>query len=273
MKFRPCIDIHNGKVKQIVGSSLADAGDFARENFVSQKSAAEYAALFAADGLKGGHMILLNSRNSEYYEADCAQAEAAFSAYPGGLQIGGGITSDNAESWIRKGASHVIVTSYVFRDGMIDMERLKALTAAVGPKHLVLDLSAKPLPEDMAGHAEKPFSEERPPYYVMTDRWQRYTDTVLDTDLLTKLSAYCGEFLIHGIATEGLGHGFDERLVRLLAEAAPSLDVPITYAGGIRSMADVEAFRTLSGGLLDYTVGSALDLYGGTLEYKLLKRS
>ena len=107
----------------------------------------------------------------------------------------------------------------------------------------------------------------------MTDRWQRYTDTVLDTDLLTKLSAYCGEFLIHGIAKEGLGHGFDEGLVRLLAEAAPSLDVPITYAGGIRSMADVEAFRTLNGGLLDYTVGSALDLYGGTLEYKLLKRS
>ena len=74
MEFRPCIDIHNGKVKQIVGSSLADEGDRAVENFVAGADAAYYAHLYKEAGLRGGHIILLNSRDSAYYEATKAQA-------------------------------------------------------------------------------------------------------------------------------------------------------------------------------------------------------
>lgn len=127
MEFRPCIDIHNGKVKQIVGSSLADEGDRAVENFVAGADAAYYAHLYKEAGLRGGHIILLNSRDSAYYEATKAQALQALAEYPGGLQIGGGIDAANAKQFLDAGASHVIVTSYVFRDGKIDYERLATL--------------------------------------------------------------------------------------------------------------------------------------------------
>ena len=127
MKFRPCIDIHNGKVKQIVGGSLKDAGDQARENFVSGQDAAFYAELYKNAGLKGGHVILLNGKDSEYYEATRNQALKALAAYPGGLQIGGGVCPDNAEDYLKAGASHVIVTSYVFKDGQLSWKNLKKI--------------------------------------------------------------------------------------------------------------------------------------------------
>lgn len=164
MKFRPCIDIHNGKVKQIVGGSLLDQGDYAKDNFVSEKDGDFYAGLYKDAGLKGGHIILLNPAGSQYYEEDVRQACLALSAYPGGLQIGGGMTADNAAFFLEKGASHIIVTSYVFKDGKINYENLKKIVAVTGKEHLVLDLSCRKKGED---------------YYIVTDRWQKFTDVKL----------------------------------------------------------------------------------------------
>jgi phosphoribosylformimino-5-aminoimidazole carboxamide ribotide isomerase len=251
MEFRPCIDIHNGKVKQIVGSSLRDAGDAASENFVSSFSAGDYARMFQRDGLTGGHVILLNPASSPYYEATRRQAEEALMAYPGGLQVGGGIRADNAMGFLRAGASHVIVTSYVFFDGTICMENLVKLIKAVGREHLVLDLSCR--------------KKEDGKYYVCTDRWQKFTDTVAEPELFRRLSAYCSEFLVHGIDVEGKGSGFDGELVELLADVE---GIPVTYAGGIRSLEDLERQRLLGKDRVNGTVGSALDLYGGDLAYK-----
>ena len=184
MEFRPCIDIHNGKVKQIVGGSLKDSGDQAQENFVSEQDAAFYAALYQKNKLKGGHIILLNSYDSPYYEETRKQALAALQAYPGGLQVGGGITPENAGDYLNAGASHVIVTSYVFREGRIDYDRLERLVYAVGRERLVLDVSCKRVGEK---------------YLVVTDRWQKLTEEIVNEALLEKLSAYCGEFLIHAV--------------------------------------------------------------------------
>ena len=249
MQFRPCIDIHNGKVKQIVGSSLRDEGDLARENFVSEKGAAHFAELFRRDGLTGGHVILLNARTSPYYEATLDMALRALSAYPGGLQVGGGIRDDNAAGFIRAGASHVIVTSFVFADGRISYENLMRLERTVGREHLVLDLSCR---------------KRDGRYYICTDRWQKFTDTPLDRDLLYKLSEHCDEYLVHGIDVEGKGSGLDTELVSLLAGME---GFPITYAGGIRSAADLRTLRAAGGGRIHATVGSALDIYGGGLPY------
>lgn len=257
MKFRPCIDIHNGSVKQIVGMTLSDEGDKATENFVASKSAAWYAALFRNDGLTGGHVILLNGKSSPMYGATEAQAKEALRAWPGGLQVGGGITAESAQGWIDAGASHVIVTSYVFSGGEIRYDRMRELVNAVGREHIVLDLSCRRRDESYGS-----------PYYVCTDRWQHMTDTVMDSGLLDTLSAYCDEFLIHGIAVEGKGSGVDTELVKLLGEA--ETQCPITYAGGIRSTEDIELIGRLGRGKLDYTVGSALDIYGGSLPYKSL---
>lgn len=267
MKFRPCIDIHNGKVKQIVGSSLSDAGDFAEENYVAERSAAFFAEMFRKDNLTGGHVILLNGKASPYYDETSAEARSALSAYPGGLQIGGGITSENAAGWIADGASHVIVTSFVFREGRIDYEHLEELEKAVGREHIVLDLSCR----------QKEGEGEDAPYYIMTDRWQHYTETPLDESLMESLAAHCDEFLVHGIAVEGKGSGIDTGLIRLLSgfarkKAAAGGIFPVTYAGGIRSLEDIALIRDTGSGLVDYTVGSALDLYGGTLPYGELVR-
>ena len=143
MRFRPCIDIHNGKVKQIVGSSLQDEGNAAKENFVSEYDGAAFARMYKDAGIQGGHIILLNPAGSEYYEADCHQAELALTEYPGGLQIGGGINAENAGRFLDMGASHVIVTSYVFKNGEINYDNLEAIRRAVGKNHLVLDLSCR----------------------------------------------------------------------------------------------------------------------------------
>lgn len=253
MKFRPCIDIHNGKVKQIVGGSLKDEGDQAVTNFASELGAEFYAEKYKKDGLEGGHIILLNPSTSEYYEATKEQAMKALRAYQNGLQIGGGITAENAKEYIDAGASHVVVTSYVFQDGAILWGNLKKLVEAVGIKHIVLDLSCR---------------KKDDKYYVVTNRWQTFTDIEVTGELFEMLSKYCDEFLIHGVDVEGKTSGVEKQLVKMLASWN---GIPITYAGGIGSMEDLQEFEQISEGKLDFTIGSALDLFGGKIPYDVIK--
>ena len=253
MKFRPCIDIHNGKVKQIVGGSLKDQGDFAVTNFASEYGAEYYAEKYKKDGIRGGHIILLNAKTSEYYEETKAQALKALAAYPGGLQIGGGITEENAKEYIDAGATHVVVTSYVFQEGKVNWEHLEKLVAAVGKEHVVIDLSCR---------------KKDGSYYVVTNRWQTFTDVILNKDTLDQFKAYCDEILVHGVDVEGKSSGVELELVKLLAEWN---QLPITYAGGIGSMEDLEEFRRTCDGKLDFTIGSALDLFGGSISYEIVK--
>jgi phosphoribosylformimino-5-aminoimidazole carboxamide ribotide isomerase len=250
MEFRPCIDIHNGKVKQIVGGTLKDAGDRASENFVSEQDAAFYAEFYKKDGIRGGHIILLNSVDSEYYEKTKEQAFLALRTYPGGLQVGGGITPDNAAEYLEAGASHVIVTSYVFRNGQVNMEHLQRLVDAVGREHLVLDLSCRRKGDD---------------YYIVTDRWQKFTDVCLTPEVLDELAGYCSEFLIHAVDVEGKARGIERPLVQMLGDWS---GLPVTYAGGVGSFADLQELKTLGQGHLNVTIGSALDLFGGTMKYE-----
>ncbi len=250
MQFRPCIDIHNGKVKQIVGSSLRDAGDQAEENFVAEQDGAFFARLYKNAGICGGHIILLNPEQSEYYGATREQALLALHEYPGGLQIGGGIHAGNAASFIKEGASHVIVTSYVFKDGRISFENLNRLVSAVGKEHLVLDLSCR-------------FKEDG--YYIVTDRWQKFTEEKVTTELLDRLAEYCDEFLVHAVDVEGKASGIEEELAGLLGRWNR---IPVTYAGGVRNFEDLRKIRELGHGHLNVTIGSALDLFGGTMSYQ-----
>lgn len=243
MQFRPCIDLHQGKVKQIVGETLGDAAGGVRENFVSPHDAAHYAALFKADDLPGGHVIMLGPGNE-------AEAEKALAAYPGGLQIGGGITAENAAHYLECGASHVIVTSYIFRDGRLDEDRLARIVAEVGKDRLVIDLSCK---ESDGG------------WKVATNQWSVLSDFAVNAENLAFLANHCDEFLIHAVDVEGKRSGFQETLVRSLVAWTT---IPTTYAGGVRSLGDLARFRELSGGRLDFTVGSALDLFGGQLPYR-----
>ncbi|MBR1478968.1 MAG: phosphoribosylformimino-5-aminoimidazole carboxamide ribotide isomerase [Lachnospiraceae bacterium] len=247
MIFRPCIDIHNGKVKQIVGGSLKDKGNTASENFVSERSAGYYGELFKEKGLTGGHIIILNSKESEYYEASRAQAFEALSAYPGGMQVGGGINADNAAEYIERGASHVIVTSYVFYDRHIDYGRMEKLVKAVGRERLVLDLSCRKT--DMG-------------YNIVTDRWQNISNEKITLELLNRLSEYCDEFLVHAVDVEGKNSGIERELVTLLSEYEKT---PVTYAGGVHSLEDIALIGALGKSRIDVTVGSALDIYGGKL--------
>lgn len=249
MRFRPCIDIHNGKVKQIVGGSLRDTGNQAEENFVSEQDGAFYASLYKEKGLKGGHIILLNSTDSEYFQATRAQAFLALRAYPGGLQLGGGVNPNNAADYLNAGASHVIVTSYVFRDGRICWENLEKMVQEVGREHLVLDLSCRK-------RADK--------YYIVTDRWQKFTEETVSLELMKKLGGYCDEFLIHAVDVEGKANGVEIPLAELLGEYEGH---PVTYAGGVGSMKDIQTLKQASGGKVDVTVGSALDLFGGTIPF------
>lgn len=251
MEFRPCIDIHNGKVKQIVGGSLQDHKDQAKENFVAAKDASFYAELYKEYGLKNGHIILLNPVTSEYYEATKAQAMGALRAYPGGMQIGGGITAENAGVYLDAGASHVIVTSYVFRDGKIDLERLRLLSERVGKKQLVLDLSCRKSADGA--------------YYIVTDRWQKFTRVQVTEETLNRLAEYCDEYLIHAVDVEGKSAGIEAELVQLLGDSSP---IPATYAGGVHAMEDLELIRKLGGGSVHVTIGSALDLFGGYLKFE-----
>ena len=246
MKFRPCIDIHEGVVKQIVGSSLTEDGrDAPVENFVSAKPTEYFAQLYRQDGLAGGHVIMLGP-NCE------AVTIQALRAYPGGLQVGGGVTSDNAQRYLDGGASHVIATSYVFSNGTINFENLNKLVSAVGGKQrVVIDLSCRR-------------REAGGPFYVVTNKWTLYTDYEVNEHNLRTLSGYCDEFLVHGVDVEGKRCGIEEELVALLGRCSP---IPATYAGGVRDLGDMELVNRLGGGRVDCTIGSALDIFGGGLAY------
>jgi phosphoribosylformimino-5-aminoimidazole carboxamide ribotide isomerase len=243
MKFRPCIDLHDGKVKQIVGSSLSDSNESGLiTNFESGLTSEHFARMYMRDGLPGGHVIMLGPGND-------SAALSALRAFPGGLHIGGGITPDNAHQFLDAGASHIIVTSFVFRNGMLDWDNLAAIEKSVGKNRLVLDLSCKKI---------------NGTYIIATDRWQKVTSLSIDSDTLKKLSAHCDEFLIHAVDVEGKQQGVDEELVETLAKISY---VPTTYAGGIRSIADLDIVYAKGQGRIDATIGSALDIFGGTLKY------
>lgn len=250
MRFRPCIDIHNGKVKQIVGGSLLDQGNYAKDNYVSEKNGDYYANLYKEAGLSGGHIILLNKAGSQYYEEDVRQACLALNAYPGGLQIGGGMTDRNARFFLEQGASHIIVTSFVFRDGRIDYKNLERIADVTGKEHLVLDLSCR---------------KKEDAYYIVTDRWQKFTDVQLTPAVFDELSSYCDEFLIHAVDVEGKSSGIETQIATMLG----SWDgIPVTYAGGVGSFEDLHLLKTLGKDKVDVTIGSALDLFGGKMAFE-----
>ena len=239
MKFRPCIDLHGGVVKQIVGSTLNDnAPETVQTNFIAEKPPSWYAQLYRSDDLTGGHIIMLGPGN------DLA-AEEALCAWPGGMQLGGGINADNAGDWLDKGASHVIVTSYVFKDGKINMTQLGKLVRTVGRQKLVLDLSCRKRDGD---------------YYIVTDRWQKFTEVAISEKILAELSGFCDEFLVHAADVEGKCAGIERELVEKLALWTP---IPTTYAGGIRNLQDLQLLKDVGKDRLDGTVGSALDIFGG----------
>lgn len=245
MRFRPCIDLHQGKVKQIVGSSLSDQdGSRTITNFASSKPPSWFAEQYKRDGLTGGHVIRLGPNNDD-------AAVDALTAWNGGMQLGGGITADNAEFWLDKGASDVIVTSYIFSDGLVHEDRLRRLVKKIGKDKLVLDLSCR---------------LKNGKYWVVTDRWQQFTNIVVDDDSLDYFARYCHEFLIHAVDVEGMCNGIETQLVGLLGNWGK---IPITYAGGISSQSDIDLIKQKGRDKLDFTVGSALDIFGGTnLKYK-----
>ena len=252
MRFRPCIDIHNGKVKQIVGGSLTEEG--AQENFVSDHGAEYFAEMYRKDRLFGGHVILLNGRESEWYEETKKQAVSALRAFPGGLMAGGGMTPENAKSFLDAGASHVIVTSFVFTGGKLDRERLRSMKNAIGKERLVLDLSCR-----RKGSA----------YVVMTDRWQTFTSEEVSENLLAELAGSCAEFLVHAVDVEGKCRGIEEPLVEFLGKNSPN---PVTYAGGIKSKQDLIKIKEAGCDRVDATIGTALSLFGGELDYEEIKK-
>ena len=234
--FRPSIDLHEGKVKQIVGGTLGAAGP--RTNFVSDRPAAWFAELYKRDGLAGGHVIQLGPGNE-------MEARAALAAFPGGMHLGGGVTAQNARGWLEAGASHVIVTSWAFREGLVDWGRIGELVRTIGRDRLVLDLSCRKRGEN---------------YFVVTDRWQKFSEVAITPETLKKLAGNCAEFLVHAVDVEGLCRGIDRELVEKLGQWTP---IPLTYAGGANSLADLEEVTRLGDGKIDLTIGSALDIFGG----------
>jgi phosphoribosylformimino-5-aminoimidazole carboxamide ribotide isomerase len=240
--FRPCIDLRGGRVVQIVGATLTDdpaAAASEQINFVSDRDPASYAAMYRADHLRGGHVIMLGPGNER-------AAMEALAAWPGGMQVGGGINSANAEVWLSAGASHVIVTSSLFDGPNFVPDRLAALTDAVGADNVVIDLSCR-------------WRDDA--YWVVTDRWQTFTSLRVDEQTLNDLAGSCAEFLVHGVDVEGRAEGIDLRLVELLAESSV---IPCTYAGGARSIEDLQLVHDAGQGQVDLTIGSALDIFGGT---------
>jgi phosphoribosylformimino-5-aminoimidazole carboxamide ribotide isomerase len=247
MKFRPCIDLHGGKVKQIVGGTLSDGSDASLQtNFEADRPSQWYAHRYRKDGLEGGHVIQLGPGNAN-------AAKAALAAWPGGMQLGGGVTIDNARKWLDAGASAVIVTSWVFHNGQVDYRRLKQLSESIGVRRLVLDLSCR-----RRGDA----------YLIVTDRWQNFTRECITAQLLDQLARYCSEYLIHAVDVEGKCQGIETPLVELLGQWA---GLPTTYAGGIHTQKDIDTIFELGRGSIDFTVGSALDIFGGSgLVYQAL---
>ena len=243
MRFRPCIDLHDGKVKQIVGSSLKDNGEVVT-NFVSEQTPAYYAERYYADGLEGGHVILLGPGNER-------AAEEAVSLHPGNLQLGGGVNPENARRWLDIGASKVIVTSWLFLDNELNMARVREMSRCVGRERLVIDLSC--------------IQADDGRYHVACNRWQTVCKMTVDEENLKRLAEFCDEFLVHAVGVEGKCGGIDAALVRLLADGCP---VPVTYAGGIRNLDDIRMLKEAGRGRVDFTVGSALDIFGGPLRYQ-----
>ena len=243
MQFRPCIDLHEGKVKQIVGSTLGLKDVEVVENFISEHSPSYFADMFAQDKLTGGHVIMLGSGNEQ-------AALEALASYPNGLQVGGGITADNAKKYIDAGASHIIVTSYIFHNGLLDMERLQKLVAAVGKQHIVIDLSCR---------------KKDDKWYVVTDKWTKFSNFEVNAQSISMIEQYCDELLIHAVDVEGKKSGMQEDLVRDLAAWT---SIPTTYAGGVRSLEDLQKFESLGKGKLHVTIGSALSIFGGDLPYE-----
>ncbi|WP_119393841.1 phosphoribosylformimino-5-aminoimidazole carboxamide ribotide isomerase [Salinibius halmophilus] len=235
-RFRPCIDLHNGQVKQIVGGTLNDDG--ATTNFVSDYDSAYYAELYRNQGLTGGHVIALGPGNE-------TAALHALAAYPNGLQFGGGVNADNAEHYLTAGASAVIVTSWLFENDEFSWQRLEQIKAITGREKLVLDLSCR---RQGAG------------WFIATNRWQTVTSTPVNAETLNQLAEHCCEFLIHAADVEGLQAGIDQDLVKMLGEHC---SIPVTYAGGARNVDDLKLVDELSGGKVDLTIGSALDIFGG----------
>ena len=244
MRFRPCIDLREGRVVQIVGGSLQDnTTESPKTNFQTDRSPAEFAAMYRQDDLPGGHVISLGPGNK-------AAALSALRAFPGGFHVGGGITPENAPDYLSAGASHVIVTSYVFTDGRIDMDRLSSLVQIVGKNRLVLDLSCR---------------SRSSAYWIVTNRWQTFTDVQLNRDALILLANYCDEFLVHGVDVEGKMQGISPDLVTILGEHSP---IPVTYAGGAGALPDLDQVNALGQGRVDLTIGSALDIFGGHIPYR-----
>jgi len=235
--FRPCIDLHQGKVKQIVGGSLSDTG--AETNFISNYNAAHYADLYNHHNLKGGHIISLGPNNRQ-------QVFEALAAYPNGLQYGGGVNPENAADFLAAGASHIIVTSYLFENGQFSWSRLEAIKSVVGADKLVLDLSCRKTANG---------------WMIATDRWQTITNTPINRQTISELETHCAEFLVHAADVEGLQAGIDQDLVSLLGNCCT---LPCTYAGGAKSAEDLQLVQSLSDGHVDLTIGSALDIFGGT---------
>ncbi|KAK7960859.1 hypothetical protein PG988_012073 [Apiospora saccharicola] len=241
-KFRPCIDLHAGQVKQIVGGTLDSSTDALKTNHVSLEPAGHFARLYRDNDLRGGHVIMLGPKNDE-------AATEALAAWPGGLQVGGGINDTNARKWVEKGAEKVIVTSFLFPEGKFSQERLDAVLRSLdGDKQkLVIDLSCRKRGEDR--------------WFVAMNKWQTITDMEVNQETIKQLEPYCCEFLIHAADNEGLQKGIDETLVQRLAEWC---SIPVTYAGGGRHLEDLDLVAKLSGGKVDLTIGSALDCFGGS---------
>lgn len=245
MRFRPCIDIHNGQVKQIVGSTLNSQAQTLQTNFVAQKPAVYFAELYKKDGLIGGHIIMLDNVNTTK-----KQALEALTIFPGGMEIGGGVTLENALNYLDNGAGKVIVSSYIFTDNKLDLGKLDKLSKLVGKDRLVLDLSCR---------------RQEKKYIMVKDKWQTFTDLIVNKESLKLLANYCAKFLIHGVDSEGKRQGIEKDLVEMLGRWSP---LPVTYAGGVKNFADIDLIYQLGKGKIDFTIGSALDIFGGDLKYE-----
>ena len=242
MRFRPCIDLHDGHVKQIVGSTLSDSGAPVT-NFIADRDSAYFAGLYRENDLPGGHVIMLGKGNED-------AALRALKAYPGGMQIGGGLDDTNGFEYLDAGASHLIFTSFAVADGLLRMDRICRLNKVYGREHIVLDLSCR--------------KKNDGKYYAVSNRWQTFTDIEVNSETLEKLSAYAGEFLIHAVDVEGKQCGIDEELLQILSCCS---SIPVAYAGGIKSFSDLEKINQYGNGRIDFTIGSALNIFGGCLDF------
>ncbi len=244
MRFRPCIDLRKGCVVQIIGGSLTDEDtEKIKTNFETDRSPADFAKLYKEDNLSGGHVISLGPGNKE-------AVLSALHAFPGGFHIGGGITPINAITYLDAGASHVIVTSYVFSNGQIDMDKLQLIKETVGKNRLVLDLSCR---------------KKGPGFWIVTDRWQKFTDVSISPEILNQLADHCDEFLVHGVDVEGKMEGIQTELIEILGKYSP---IPVTYAGGVKELSDLDIVKELGRNRVDITIGSALDIFGGSIPYR-----